>query len=158
MIKVENDTPLNDETIFDSTAESELPITYKDMTNKEEDVKCTIDFDEDNAGKYLAIFVNKTIGEQKIAQLQDLKHVNNFRNELCLLGWRMYKEPTIEATHQVEEKLKSGKYRRELKKADAREEKHKRKEQLRKERLKLEANLMREQLRKKMESIKNKKD
>lgn len=82
------------------TTDDDLPVAYRDTTNEEEDVMCIIgpEFDHDGTpvlGKYVAMFQNLTTKEQKMARLEDLEHVDKFRNELVLVGWRMVRHPGV---------------------------------------------------------------
>ena len=119
------------------TTDAELPMIYKDMTNTEEDVQCLIgpdlgpDGEEEHNGKYIAHFVNKTLNEQKTLRLEDLVHVNNFRNGLSLEGWRMYTQPKLSTNLKNENKPKTRKERREEERALKKKEKHKKAVQLR---------------------------
>lgn len=82
------------------TTDDDLPVAYRDTTNEEEDVMCIIgpEFDHDGTpvlGKYVAMFQNLTTKEQRMARLEDLEHVDKFRNELVLVGWRMVRHPGV---------------------------------------------------------------
>ena len=110
------------------------------MTNKDEDVQCVIGSDngEDghqlHNGKYIAFFQNKTTNEQKTVQLENLEHVNRFRDGLCLQGWRMLKPPKIDITKKQTRKLRRENNRME-KKLQKTEEKRKKATELRKKKL-----------------------
>lgn len=133
----DSDDSLDHDAIIDEmdfgtvTLESELPIAYKDMNNTEEDIICMIGRDVDDDGvkqsdQYVAMFINKTTKERKSAYLEDLKHVDRFRNGLCLKGWRLVKPPKIN-TGQY--KQRSRQQRREEERASKKLEKTKKKRQ-----------------------------
>lgn len=126
------------------TTDADLPMIYKDMTNTKEDVQCLIgpdlgpDGEEEHNGKYIAHFVNKTLNEQKTLRLEDLVHVNNFRNGLSLQGWRMYTQPKLSTNLKNENKPKSRKERREEERTLKKREKHKKAVELREKKRKEE--------------------
>jgi len=132
------------------TKESELPIAYRDSTNTDEDVMCIIgpNFDKNGVpikGEYVAQFQNLTTKEQKTAQLEDLKHIDRFRNELALEGWRMVRNPQMSWNNGQTE---SAKHRRWIARQDAkaqrREAKMKKAVAERKRRMREEAEKRRE--------------
>lgn len=125
------------------TTMDELPICYKDMNNTDEDVQCMIgpDLGEDGTdphnGKYVALFMNKTTDERKMVQMDDLGHVNRFRDALALQGWRMVKPPKVN-TNQKQTRKERRANERATKKLHKREEARKRAAEERKRRVERE--------------------
>lgn len=125
------------------TTLAELPIAYKDMNNKEEDVQCLIGPDlgdegtDPHNGKYVALFMNKTMDERKMVQMDDLGHVNRFRDNLMLQGWRMIKPPKFN-TEKKKTRTERRANERAQKKLQQREDKRKRAAKERKEKLTVE--------------------
>jgi hypothetical protein len=62
------------------------------------------DGNQPHNGKFIVLFQNKTTQEQKTVQLEDLDHVNRFRDGLCLQGWRMIKPPKIDIGKKLSRK------------------------------------------------------
>lgn len=128
-----------------ATTLEDLPLMYKDMTNEKEEVYCVIgpdlgaDGEQEHNGKYQVQFENKTTQEKKCVQLEDLDHVERFRNGLIVAGWRMYRPPgvstNLEKSLKKSRKDKRYEEREALKKERAQKEKERRKNEA-KEKLK----------------------
>lgn len=130
-----------DEKYGTTTTDDDLPIMYSDTTNKKEDVICVIgpdlgdDGQQPHNGKYLAVFQNLTLEEEKIGQLENLTHVDKFRNELALQGWRFVKRPTINVNKKLNRQQRRA-MEREMKKEDKKKAKQKQRVEERKQRVK----------------------
>lgn len=109
------------------TDPKELPIQYRDTTNNEEDIICFIGEDrgEDGAephnGKYIALLENRTTNERKMLQLENLEHVNEYRAQLMVSGWRMIKRPKVNVINEMKGKAKHA--RREKREGEKRDSK-----------------------------------
>jgi len=140
--EIEN-TNENEDVEAPTTTDDELPLIYKDMTNDDEDVQVMIgpdlglDGESPHNGKYIAHFTNNTINEQKTAQLDDLNHVNNFRNEISLQGWRLYIPPGMSSMFNKKKTRTQKRYeKRQAEKQEKKDQKRKNVVRLRREKLK----------------------
>lgn len=80
------------------TTIDELPLCYHYPQNKEEEILCMLGLETDSdgnkiEGSYCVYIMNLTTEEQKMAKFNDLDHLDRYRNEIILSGWKMVKPP-----------------------------------------------------------------